>query len=72
MPDMLKYFAYTIVALIGVILLHIAYLKIRQQVSGSSTMLPSNSHHYGLYGIILLIVGFTGFVIGAAIQPTAT
>jgi hypothetical protein len=33
-------------------------------------MLPSNSHQYGLYGIILLIVGFTGFVIGAAIQPT--
>ena len=70
MTDMLKYFAWTIVALIGAVLLHIAYLKIRQQVSGTSSMLPSNSSHYGLYGIILLMVGFTGFVIGAAIQPT--
>ena len=69
LPNLLKGFGYFVVALIGVILLHLAYKHFHPSSTASSHLFPSDSKHYGLYAIILVIFAFTGFIIGVAVQP---
>lgn len=69
LPNLLKGFGWFVVALIGVILIHLAYKHFYPSTTASSHLFPSDSKHYGLYAIILVIFAFTGFIIGVAVHP---
>ena len=65
------YFAYGLAAIIGFVLLGFAIRFIYTQWINKSTaaasIIPDNTSKIGYYLIIALIMGFVGFLIGAAI-----